>query len=350
MQLLSRNYRSFILCIALFYFSSCSPSYHKFSKNYQTSSLTTGPDYSSLYYWAAHPYKKDPADSIPSPLKTEATDTSVDVFFLHPTTYTRRDFPEGENNANINDAELNAKTDYTSILYQASVFNASARIFAPRYRQAHISAFFNMNKEEAAKAFDTAYADIKSAFEYYLKHYNNGRPIIIAAHSQGTWHAGRLLKEFFEGKPLQKKLVAAYLIGLPVFENYFSSLKPCKDSLSTGCFVSWRTFKKGYTPDYVKNETTASFVTNPLTWTSDTLFAGKQLNKAAILWKFNKLIPNANSAQIHGNVLWISKPKIPFGFLVNIKNFHTGDINLFYMNIRQNIKTRVQSYASTTHQ
>ncbi|MBI1781484.1 MAG: DUF3089 domain-containing protein [Sphingobacteriales bacterium] len=350
MLLLTRNYRYLFFTLILFYFSSCTPSYYKFSKTYKTNIPGDRPDYSNLYYWAAHPGKKDPGDSVPSPLKNEVIDTSVDVFFIHPTTYMQKDFPEGQNNADINDAELNAKTDYTSILYQASVFNSSARIFAPRYRQAHISAFFDMNKEEAAKVFDTAYADIKSAFEYYLQHYNNGRPIIIASHSQGTLHTGRLLKEFFERKALQNQLVIAYLIGMPVSKDYFTQLQPCKDSTSTGCFVSWRTLKKGYVPFYVKKETTPSFVTNPLTWTSDTVYASKQLNKAAILWRFNKLLPQATSAQIHENVLWISKPKIPFGFLVNIKNFHPGDINLFYMNIRQNVKTRIHSYLSSAHQ
>ena len=61
---------------------------------------------------------------------------------------------------------------------------------------------------KAGKAFDFAYEDIKKSFEYYLQHYNNGRPIIIASHSQGTTHALRLLKEFFENKPLQ--LVAVW--------------------------------------------------------------------------------------------------------------------------------------------
>ena len=53
--------------------------------------------------------------------------------------------------------------------------------------------------------------DVKAAFQYYLEHYNNGRPIIIASHSQGTTHAKRLLKEFFDGTALQHQLVAAYL-------------------------------------------------------------------------------------------------------------------------------------------
>src|SRR5439155_1242121 len=103
----------------------------------------------------------------------------------------------------------------------------------------------------------------------YLQHYNNGRPIIIASHSQGTLHAGRLLKEYFDGKILHNKLVCAYIIGMPIPQNYFTTLQPCKDSLSTGCFVGWRTYREGYTDTlFVAKEKIKSYVTNPLTWTT----------------------------------------------------------------------------------
>lgn len=332
----------FILLSIFFY--SCAPSYNKFISGYKRSDKSTAPDYRDLYYWASHPDKKDPADSVPRFLKTEIKDTLADVFFIHPTTYTERVYPKGMNNATIDDASINTKTDYTSILYQASVFNASARIFAPRYRQAHLSTFFSMNKQEAAAALDTAYEDIRNAFEYYLKNYNNGRPIIIAAHSQGTLHAARLLKDYFENKPLKNQLVCAYLIGMPLYIDYFTDLVPCNDSTSVGCFVGWRTMKKNYLPQYAKKEIKPSFVINPLVWTKDTNYVTRKWNGGAILWKFNKLIPHPNGAQIHKNVLWIPKPKFPFSFFVPIKNFHPGDINLFYMNIRENVKTRINEF------
>jgi len=61
-----------------------------------------------------------------------------------------------------------------------------------------------LDRSAADKAFDLAYEDIKTAFEFYLKNHSHGRPIIIASHCQGTLYPGRLLKEFFENKMLQK--------------------------------------------------------------------------------------------------------------------------------------------------
>ena len=56
------------------------------------------------------------------------------------------------------------------------------------------------------KKIDVAYADVKRAFDYYLENYNNGRPIIIAGHSQGSGHGMRILKEYFDDKPHSKKV------------------------------------------------------------------------------------------------------------------------------------------------
>jgi hypothetical protein len=247
-------------------------------------------------------------------------------------------------NAGIDDDYINAKTDYSTILYQASVFNQHCRVFAPRYRQAHIASFFSKDKEKAAKTFDLAYEDIKNAFGYYLKNWNNGRPIIIASHSQGSLHAERLLKEFFEGKPLQHKLVVAYVIGWPVPKEYFSSLKMCSDSLQTGCVCSWRTFRNGYIPPLLKNENGNSYVTNPLNWTTGNEYASKKLNKGSVLTHFNKVYKQTTDAQISNGLLYVKKPKFPWSFLFFTKNYHVGDINLFYMNIRENIKGRIDAF------
>ena len=321
---------------------ACSPGYARHIASYQGGPRQTAPDYGNLYYWAAHPWKKDPSDSIPAPLRSSyRPDSSVDVFFLHPTTLTASSDPRW--NADLNDDSLNAKTDYTTILYQASVFN-EYRVFAPRYRQAHLRAYFTTDTARALEAFELAYQDLRSAFQYYLDHYNNGRPIIIASHSQGSTHAQRLLKEFFENGPLKNRLVAAYVIGMYIPNNYFTGLAECKDSLQTGCVIGWRTFKQGYEPDFVQREKGSGWVVNPLTWTVTDEYAPHTLNTGSVLTKFNKITPHLTGAQIHGDVLWIDKLHTTGGFLVKMKNFHIGDINLFYLNIREDLRRRVRLF------
>lgn len=329
----------FCFCVT----ASCSHKISGQSINYNFKSENHLPDYSDLNYWAASPFKYDASDNVPKDIIDNSKDSLADVFFIYPTSYTDRKMPDGWN-ADIDDEKINEKTDNGAILYQASVFNKYCRVFAPRYRQASLVAFYTSDKKAAETALNLAYEDVKNAFEYYLENYNHRRPIIIASHSQGTWHAGKLLKEFFEGKPLQKQLICAYIIGLPVFENYFSELKPCEDSAATGCFVSWRTFEEGYKAPYIQKEKLKAFVVNPLTWTMDTTRAPADLDKGGVLRNFNKVIPGLVHAQIHGNVLWVNKPKFFGSIFLRTKNYHIADYNLFYENIRENVGTRINAF------
>jgi hypothetical protein len=323
---------------------SCSKGYHLFVANYKFHSADGKPDYSDLDYWAAHPYKKDLSDSLPDALmKDFKADSSVDIFFIHPTTYTDSTFPFGLN-APVDNAELNAKTDYTTILNQASIFNIAGRVFAPRYRQANYWCYFPKDSAAALAAFQVAYEDVKTAFQYYLKHYNNGRPIIIAAHSQGTTHAKWLLKEFFDGKPLQKKLVAAYLVGMPIEPDYFTTIKSCDSANQTGCFCSWRTMKTGYMTEFAQHEKFTAVVTNPLTWNKSLPTATRDENPGSVLLKFNKISAHVANATIHNGVLWCDKPRFFGNIFLKTKNYHIADYNLFYLSIRQNAKLRTQSF------
>jgi hypothetical protein len=321
-------------------FPCCSNKYNILKSSYTFKSSDGKPDYSDLNYWAAHPWKWDPADSIPKPLQSDLRDSTVDVFFLHPTTYVSL-VNHGKQNAAIDDAYINARTDYSNILYYASVFNQQCRIFAPRYRQAHMKVFLKKQGNKTDSIYEIAYDDIKAAFEYYMKQWNNGRPIIIAGHSQGAKMAERLLKEYFEDKPLQEKLVVAYLPGWSVPEKYFTSFKMCTDSLQTGCLCSWRTFRRNYIPFYLKNEKRNSNVTNPLTWTIGNEYASSELNNGSILFNFNKVYKHTTDAQISNGLVWVKKPKFPWGFLFLTRNYHPFDMRLFYMNIRDNIRQRI---------
>lgn len=328
--------------VALFYtlpfYFSCSVQ----SPLQEPTSVPYPPDYSKSSNWAALPTEKDNADRTPGPeLADFQQEAEADVFFFHPTIYWQKNAKPL--NASLNDAKLNEKVDETTILFQASAFNKAGKIYAPRYRQAHLRCFFMKNKSAANAALNLAYEDLKAAFAYYLEHYNQGRPVIIASHSQGTRHAYRLMQEVFDGKPLQEKLVAAYLVGWPVPANSFENIPPCETPKQTGCICSWRSFRHGYTPEnYMLGD--SIIVTNPLTWTTDKMPASKELNKGTILRKFTKIYPQIADAQIHNGMLWVHKPKFPGSLFFTRRNYHIADYNLFYMNIRDNARIRVEAF------
>lgn len=318
------------------------------------------PDYGNLLYWAASPYKQDASDSIPDFIKGEVRTQKADVFFIHPTSYVGVDgnlFLEDFSlstlfklrklswNADLTDEKINDRTDNRTILNQATVFNGSCRVFAPRYRQANIKAFFRRDSDSSRAAFDLAYSDIKKAFEYYLQHENNGRPIIIASHSQGTLHAIRLLQEYFDGTKLQSQLVCAYIIGYQIPLNSFKHIPLSAAPDAVGGFVTWRCYQKGELPRGIKKEDGNSFCVNPITWTTNTQETQISLSKGIVV-NLKRIAPQGISAQIEPDVkiLWITLPENKYKDMSKLKNLHTFDYNLFWLEIRENVNLRISAY------
>ncbi|MEO6132562.1 MAG: DUF3089 domain-containing protein [Saprospiraceae bacterium] len=312
----------------------------------QSSQVSSEPDYSLKQNWAALPGEKDNADIVPiDSWHDEQLTSAADVFFIHPTTYTGKPHHH-QLNADVSDITLNLATDKSTIRYQASIFNGAGKIYAPRYRQAHLETFYMHDSPEAKAAIDLAYEDVKSSFEYYLEHYNQGRPFIIASHSQGSFHAMRLIDEFIDGTPLQDKMIVAYMPGWPIRNDQFTSLKPCLYPDDTGCFCTWRTFKEGYIPQVLHYPDQNIAVTNPVTWSCDQPECSKDVQIGGVLRNFHKLMPNLVFAQVHEDLLWVNKPVFPGSFLFTRKNYHIADYNLFYGDVRKNAQDRVRVYLS----
>ena len=297
-------------------------------------------DYSKQENWAALPTIQDNADWTPKGLINSQDSAMVDVFFIHPTT----DVAGFKGNANIENKMINKQTDNFSIKYQASVFNESCKVYAPRYRQAALNNFFSKNSDRAKEAFDFAYQDIKEAFEFYLKNYNNGRPIVIAGHSQGSMHAQRLLKEFFDGKPLQKQLVEAYIIGFPTYETQFQFLKVSQTPNDFGGYISYSTFGTDSKIATIAPEYNNAISVNPLNWTTEKIFVAGNSQQGSLSKKSDEIIHTVFGAKNANGILEIQKPQ-DGGFVPMImKNYHLYDYSLFYMNIRENVKLRIQQY------
>lgn len=310
---------------------------------FDEASIPPAPDYSRPEQWAALPDREDEADQLPgSQLTDRQADAPADVFFIHPTSYTGR---HGDRywNAAMDNEKLNRRTDAAPIRFQASIFNGVGKVYAPRYRQGHLHLYFTKDTVSARQALDLAYQDVRRAFLYYWEHYNAGRPLIIAAHSQGTNHAERLIHEFFDGQPRQSQLIAAYLLGMPVSKQAFAHIAPCETATESGCIISWRTFKRGYEPDNIPHGDQI-LVTNPLSWSTDDRYAPSAENLGAVLNPFDRIIPEASDAQGHNGILWASKPHFKGSFLLTTKNYHIGDFNIYYMNVRENARKRLEAY------
>ena len=139
-------------------------------------------DYSNPEHWMISPQDDT------SLHKAFISDTSLlsyaDVFYVYPTVYL--DKKEKDWNVSIDNKEQRERAINVTRL-QASAWAESGRMFVPFYSQAHIRSYTEL-EEGGRKALLKAYADVKNAFQFYLDNYNNGRPIILAGHSQGSTH------------------------------------------------------------------------------------------------------------------------------------------------------------------
>ncbi len=303
------------------------------------------PDYQLPAHWAALPDKLDAADSVPkrSNLKDSQATAEADVFFVYPTIYTGKPNPKHPWNADVNDPELNQQIQLTTILNQATIFNGSCRVYSPYYRQAHLYAFYTTEPTDASKALDLAYQDVKAAFQFYLDHFNQGRPLVIASHSQGSYHAARLMHDFVDGKELQKRLVVAYLVGRPIPKDAFHQVLPSEQPDATGVWASWNTFARGYVPRNYELLYQKALSVNPLLWNTSEEFASHEMNRGGVGLKFT-MYPQLSDAQNHERLLWINRPHIRGRALLRTKIWHRADLNLFYQNVRDNVETRIKAF------
>jgi hypothetical protein len=307
------------------------------------------PQYTNPDHWCALPTKNDPSDDCPRGLTNNQANAPADVFFIHPTTYTEKPKSAFLWNQDLRDASLNKAVDESPIRFQASAFNAAGKIYAPRYRQAHYSVFLTPHKDDKQAALDTAYHDVEQAFLYYLAHWNQGRPIIIASHSQGTIHAARIIKEHILGTPLQKQLVATYLVGMPVPYDSLPGLPACANDSATGCFLSWSSYERGFIPPYYPLALERAVCVNPISWELNENYVPKTDHAGAVLRPFSNTLPQICDAQVHGGILWITKPKFPGSRFYTDPNYHIGDINLFYLDVRRNATKRVETFMKHRH-
>lgn len=328
---------------------------------YAAETLPPAPDYSQDTSWVALPGRQDASDVVPpeSGAQDSQSEALVDVFFIHPTTYFGT---EGWNARYDEGGDTLERLEDGVMRFQASAYNGSARIYAPRYRQATLYSFWQ-EQPDGDKALMLAYSDVERAFDEFLKRREANRPFILASHSQGSFHGLKLLIDRISGTPLERQLVAAYLIGYSVPTDIGANIGPCKTAHSTGCYLNWNSVTASSdTTNWL--ETSKIWIgenveeiagrpltcINPLTGEQDGAATKEQnlgglafVETGAPMGTPRKALTGAKCV---GGMLIVTPPSDDPGltFGVNDGDYHIYDYNLFYMNVRQDIARRVGAF------
>jgi hypothetical protein len=327
------------------------------------------PDYAQPEAWAARPGKESFATYVPEGVAHEEGPRAVDVFFVHPTGYLHG----GDWNSPL---DANSRTEENTqwmMANQASAFNSCCNVYAPRYREASIFNYLAAPPDIAEKAMDFAYADVARAFDHFLANDNQGRPFIIASHSQGSTHAFRLVKEKIDNTTLARRMVAGYLIGIQVTNADADALKTvpvCNSETQTGCIIHWAVWGEGGNPP--ADQFDRLVCVNPLSWTRDggRAAAAKHKGGVPITGRFSLRLWGDDAAQgvsfpplkapvaawtwaecKRGLLTVADQSGGPFdGVDLGAKNYHGLDYPLFHMDIRENARRRAAAYLQVAAQ
>jgi hypothetical protein len=183
------------------------------------------------------------------PFKADAA-APIDCFYVYPTVSID---PGVLANLAVERAELQV------VKQQFARFGASCRLYAPVYRQFTLTALVaRMSGRPMATqpgAQTVPYQDVKDAWDYYLAHANGGRGVVLIGHSQGSGVLTQLISSEIDGKPAQKRLVSAILMGtnLPVpagadVGGAFKSVPLCRDARQLGCVIAYASFRETSPP------------------------------------------------------------------------------------------------------
>jgi hypothetical protein len=326
--------------------------------HFQAAAANGDPNYADASSWIARPgLPNDPALWLPDGVARPATGNAA-VFYIHPTTYLAND----RWNAPLIDARDTALRTNLFVQSQASAFNATGEIWAPRYRQAAFGAFL-LDSTDARKALDFAYADVSAAFDQFVKE-SGDRPIILAGHSQGALQLMRLLREKVVGKAAGKRLVAAYIVGWPIDTDSDLpglGLPACTSAADTGCILSWMSFAQPANPSLILDQWKKTrgltggdrspeniLCVNPITGTRNgaaTADANPGVLVPSASFASATLLPGSVGARCEKGLLIVNGTIPPLGpYVLPGNNYHVYDYALFWAAIRRDAERRLATW------
>lgn len=221
-------------------------------------------DYSDLRLWLCRPGLDDDrcyvdldatvieADGTTSvePYR-QAAAPDIDCFFVYPTVSNDETWQS--------DFSPDA-AEWDDIKLQFARFGQVCRQFAPLYRQGTLrrlraAAGGPAPVGDQPPADFGGYSDVRAAWDWYMAHENRGRGVVLIGHSQGGAMVTRLIADVIDGKPAQRRLVSALILGAPVMVppqadvgGSFAHVPLCRDQAQTGCVITYASFRDTLPP------------------------------------------------------------------------------------------------------
>ena len=262
----------------------------------------------------------------------------VDTIYLYPSAYGISGEVE-DDIADIDDVNMRLMAIYYASS-QASIFEESTNLYAPYYRQFTVNSLVDMIEESPESLQYIASRDIYSMLDYYFENCNDGRPFILAGHSQGSVWLTVVLEDYMEEHPeYYERMVAAYVIGYSVTDEYLERnphLNFAKTSDDTGVIVSYNTEGPGNSEAYNCVVKEGAISINPINWKLDDSYATNGVVDAKIDTK-------------RGVVICTSMENTPemkkaLSEYFGEESLHLYDYSLYSKKLQKNVADRINKY------
>ena len=277
-------------------------------------------------------------------------DKDVDLFLVCPTVDTL-----DEENMSLEN-EVMKKYFEGALNMERGIYEESARMYAPYYRQAAMNSY-TQEAAERDRRLEFGYRDVSDAFAYYLEHENNGRPIILAGFSQGADMCYRLMGEYFGKEEMQEKLVACYAIGWACTDELmqkYPQIVPAESADDLGVVISFDCEAPEVTETFVNPAGQKAHSINPLNWKTDGTPADKSENLGACFTGYDGKIAS-EAAQLCGcyideergtlKVTDVTPEEYPAKIDIFPEGaYHIYDYQFFFRNLQENVGHRVELY------
>lgn len=175
-------------------------------------------------------------------------DAPVDCFYVYPTVSLDT----------TPNSDMNAGPEEMAVINgQFARFGAACRTYAPLYRQVTLTALrAGIGGQPMAVDRALGYNDVLNAWNYYLEHDNNGRGVVLIGHSQGAGVLAALIAAEIDGKPIQKQLVSAMILGssgvaTPPGQDVggtYQHIPVCRSEDQIGCVLQFASFRATVPP------------------------------------------------------------------------------------------------------
>ncbi len=276
----------------------------------------------------------------------------VDTFYFYPTCWA----PVNGDDSLYCDLDNKIMRNRVPQVYeqQAKILEEDTNMFVPWYRQADATKILEKSETERTEMIAAMpYVDCEAAFDYYIKHYNNNRPFILAGHSQGSMIIKMLLERYMPThKDVLDRMIVSYALGYSFEGSYFDKNTHLK--LSTvpndlNKVVTWNLERQVDNKFSVRNGCALNGAKslNPITFTHDeTLIPSndpRQLGSPLHTLKYDVQVKYDIVKGCETTIIGIDNDSLD-STLIGDLSLHSSDWGLFLNNIKANAKLRVNTY------